>query len=102
MCIRDRHIINGFNQSPFHRSILTAIDINKTFDTVPTFILIQKILQFPLENNDKKWLSNFLTNRFAKVLHKNNLSHSIKLQNGVPQGYILSLLSSSTFSQQTC
>src|SRR5678815_835607 len=107
MCIRDstsltQHIINGFNQSPSHISILTAIDINKAFDTVPTHILIQKILHSLLKNNDKKWLSNFLTNRFAKVFYKNNLSHSIKSQNSAPQGAILSLHFYSTFSLQIC
>ena len=85
-----QHITNGLNQSPSQRSFLIAIDISKAFDTVPRHILIQKILNSPLSNNYKKWLSNFISNRTSQVTIKNKLSKNVKLTNGVPQGAILS------------
>src|SRR5215470_12727900 len=85
-----QHILTGFNQKPPLRTVLTTIDINKAFDTVPRHILIDKILNTDMHTNDKKLLANFLSGRAAKVTQKNSSSKTYRLFNGVPQGAILS------------
>jgi hypothetical protein len=86
-----QRISTGFNQNPPpSRTILTAIDINKAFDTVPRHILINKILDTPISPNDKKIIANFLSNRTGQVIQSKHSSKTYRLYNGVPQGAILS------------
>ena len=66
------------------------MDINKAFDTVPKHLLIKKINNTQLHNNDKRWLANYLNGRQARVMHKHTHSNSKHLNNGIPQGSILS------------
>jgi hypothetical protein len=83
-------IINGLNHTPYHKTILIAIDINKAFDTVPRHNLIHKILQSNIPTNTKKWLANFLSGRTAQIQQNGHKSRTINIRNGVPQGAILS------------
>ena len=84
-------ILDGFNQqAPPLRTVLVAVDISKAFDTVPRYILSNKILNTNFHSNDKKWLTNFLANRQCRVTHNHQISKINKLYNGVPQGAILS------------
>jgi hypothetical protein len=86
-----QRILTGFNQTPPPiRTIMAAIDINKAFDTVPRHILINKILNTNISPNDKKIISNFLSNRTGQVIQGKHKSKTYRLHNGVPQGAILS------------
>ena len=84
-------ILEGLNSpKPAYRSILTAIDISKAFDTVPRHLLIHKILNTHIHTNVKKWLANFLSGRHGYTVYNGKSSRTRHYTNGVPQGSVLS------------
>jgi len=86
-------IATGYNlEKPPARTVLLSLDLNKAFDTVPTPLLIKKLMHTELPINYIKWLANFLTGRTAKVKFQNFLSVKRNFRNGVPQGAVLSPL----------
>jgi hypothetical protein len=86
-----QYILNGFNSTqPHKRTVIAQLDINKAFDTVPRHILMQKIINTDMSNNDKRWLSNFISGRQGRVCILRAKSHFKLLANGVPQGAVLS------------
>jgi hypothetical protein len=84
-------VLTGFNhRSPPLRTVMVTIDLQKAFDKVPRILLSEKIINCDIHNNYKKWLTNLLTNRSAKVSCLRQLSVQRRLPNGVPQGAVLS------------
>ena len=73
-----------------NRTLLAMMDINKAFDTIPKHILQQNVLNTTLHTNDKKWLTNFLSDRTSQTRYKNTKSITLPLYNGLPQGTLLS------------
>ena len=59
------------------------------FDTFPQDDLICKLKRFGLEENSPAWLTSYLTNRTQALCVKDELSHSMPVLSGVPQGSIL-------------
>ena len=65
------------------------LDISKAFDTVSHGILLSKLWHFGISGSLWAWFKNYLTNRYQSVSISNNLSHTLPVVSGVPQGSIL-------------
>ena len=85
------HITTGLNRKrPAQRTVLVAIDLSKAFDTVNHEILIQDILELNLNQHIKRFLSCYLRGRQTYVDFRGSRSKSRKMNQGVPQGGVLS------------
>ncbi len=67
-------------------SLLTLCDLSKAFDSVNHNILINKLIKIKI---DSYWFENYLSDRTQSVRLGNNLSSSLPVTFGVPQGSIL-------------
>ena len=65
-------------------------DFSKAFDMVWRRGLIHKMEEHGIEGRIKSWITDFLTNRKIKVRLGNTLSKEYVLENGTPQGSVLS------------
>ena len=65
------------------------LDISKAFDTVSHGILLSKLRHFGISGSLWAWFKNYLSNRYQRVSINNNLSHTLPVVSGVPQGSIL-------------
>ena len=64
-------------------------NISKAFDTVSHGILLSKLWHFGISDSLWAWFKNYLSNRYQRVSINNNLSHTLPVVSGVPQGSIL-------------
>ena len=65
------------------------LDISKAFDTVSHDILLSKLWHFGISGSLWAWFKNYLCNRYQRVSINSNLSHTLPVVSGVPQGSIL-------------
>ena len=65
------------------------LDYSKAFDSVPHHRLISKLEAFCVLGNLSLWLSNFLSNRFQRVVLNGHLSSWAQVVSGVSQGSVL-------------
>ena len=65
------------------------LDISKCFDTISHHILLQKLRMYGIKNTELEWFSSYLSNRIQAVLCHNELSSSVDITTGVPQGSVL-------------
>ena len=65
------------------------LDISKAFDTVSHGILLNKLWYFGISGSLWAWFKNYLSNCYQRVSFNNNLSHTLPVVSGVPQGSIL-------------
>ena len=67
------------------------LDYSKAFDSVhvPHRRLISKLEAYSVRGNLSLWLSNFLTNRFQRVVVNGSQSDWVNVQSGVSQGSVL-------------
>lgn len=65
------------------------LDISKALDTVSHGILLSKLWHFGISGSLWAWFKNYLSNRYQRVSINNNLSHTLSVVSGVPQGSIL-------------
>ena len=65
------------------------IDLKKAFDTIDHEILIKTLEYYGIRGIASKWLKSYLADRSQVVSINNEVSDSIKLRCGVPQGFIL-------------
>ena len=85
------YIAQGFNQKkPPHRTIVVALDMSKAFDTVNTYILINKLMRTTIPNTILKFISNYIKSRKAYTIYNNATSKQKQFKAGVPQGGVLS------------
>ena len=70
-------------------SLATFIDFSKAFDTVNHKILIKKIKNYGIKNNNLLWLENYLFNRKQSTIVNGKTSDYLQITCGVPQGSIL-------------
>ena len=84
-------------QDDIHKSLQSKsntigifIDLEKAFDMIWRDGLLQKLRNIGINGNMYKWITEFLTNRTIQVRIGNELSGKAKLQNGSPQGSVLS------------
>ena len=64
-------------------------DIAKAFDTVDHTLLVNKLRRFGLNGNILKWFIDYLSGRQQRVLLNGEISKTLPVSSGVPQGSIL-------------
>ena len=67
------------------------LDISECFDTISHHILRKKLRMYRIKNTDLEWFSFYLSNRKQAALCHNELSSSVDITTGVPQGSVLGL-----------
>jgi ribonuclease HI len=85
-------IEDGFEQDPFHRSVLVLLDFSKAFDQVWREKLLVLMHNMGILLQYIRWLYQFLRNRFGKVKFNGSMSKNTQFHQGVPQGSVLSPL----------
>ena len=65
------------------------LDFKKAYDKVDQWVLIQKLASVGFKGNFGKWLSTFIIDRTQAVKIGQNVSSSVKILSGVPQGSVL-------------
>ena len=68
------------------------LDISKAFDRVWHKGLLRKLHNFGIGGNLLKWFSDYLSNRFQRVVINGQCSDWVKVNAGVPQGSVLGSL----------
>ena len=71
--------------------IVVFLDIEKAFDMVWTHGLLQELHNLGLRGNLPTFIKNFLSNRTIQVKIETYLSSKFALENGLPQGSIISV-----------
>ena len=84
-------IDDALNRGP-DRSVLVLLDFSKAYDTVWREKLLMTMLQKGVPVEIVRWLRRFLENRQAKVELHGHRSRCMKLEQGLPQGSVLSPL----------
>ena len=81
------NINNSFQKNHFTLGVF--IDLSKAFDTVDYYILITKIKQYGIQENNIRWFESYLSNRKQYIAHNNESTSFKDITCGVPQGSIL-------------
>lgn len=71
--------------------VLISLDIEKAYDTVWRNYIIRTLMEYNVSGNMLSFIYNFLQNRRMSVSANGCTSEHVILQNGVPQGSILSV-----------
>ena len=83
-------ISDGFNKPrPGSRTILSAIDFSKAFDSVWHPALFHKLISAGLPSCFARWTQSFFSDRRACVIFQNHKSRSFRVRRDVPQGSVL-------------
>ena len=85
-------IEDGFQSKPMQRAVMVLLDYSKAFDTVWRSKLLTSMAAKGVPIEYIKWLYSFLQNRQASVRLHGASSTTVRLQQGVPQGCVLSPL----------
>ena len=72
-----------------HFTLGIFIDLSKTFDTVDHKILISKLKNYGVRENNLKWFERYLNNRKRFVTYNNKYTSFETITWGVPQSSIL-------------
>ena len=72
----DNGLING----------VVFIDLKKAFDTIDHQIILQKLKNYSIDENSLTWFHSYLTDRTQKCWVNGQLSDSVPVACGVPQG----------------
>jgi hypothetical protein len=72
----DHGLVNG----------VVLIDLKKAFDTIDHDIMLLKLENYGVERNCLTWFKSYLTDRTKKCLVNGQLSNSVPITCGVPQG----------------
>ena len=67
----------------------TFIDLSKAFDTISHSVLLEKLSQYGIQDNELNWYTDYLFLRKQNVQFKGVLSEPNPVFTGVPQGSIL-------------
>lgn len=84
----EHHIKEGFCRK--QDTLAVFFDMEKAYDTTWRRVIIDELIERGIEGNMLNYLNNFLTNRKIKIVHKNFTSNPKTLENGIPQGSVLS------------
>ncbi len=68
---------------------VAVLDFTKAFDKVDHRLLLYKLQYYGIRGNTLNWIESFLTNRSQRVVVDGNISNSIEVTSGVPQGSVL-------------
>ena len=77
------------NKNNKKSTISVFCDLRKAFDVVNHKILLEKLKQYGIHDNEFNWFRSYLEGRTQKVKIRNSLSKSALVTTGVPQGSIL-------------
>ena len=75
-----------------HYTVATFIDFSNAFDMLWRRGLLQKLSKLGIRGNMYEWINGFLSDRRVRVRVGNCLSDEYSLENGTPQGSVLSPL----------
>lgn len=81
-------IQNSINHCEYTIGIF--LDFTKAYDMLWKDGLLSKLSKYDIKGNMYKWIENFLTDRTFQVRVSNVLSDRFKLENGTPQGSVVS------------
>ena len=73
------------------QTIGVFFDLEKAYDTTWRFGVIKRLHEIGLRGNMLTFVNSFLSDRYIKVRVGNSLSSSYELEEGVPQGSVLSV-----------
>jgi hypothetical protein len=65
------------------------LDLSKAFDTVNHRLLLRKLAMYGLPDSVVRWIGSFLRDRSLKVRVRDELSDTLPVSSGVPQGSVL-------------
>ena len=65
------------------------LDLSKAFDTVNHSILLSKLLLYGIQQPYIDWFKSYLNKRKQRVYVNGNISDTLPILSGVPQGSIL-------------
>ena len=71
-------------------ALILLIDFRKAFDSIDHTFLHNSLTLFGFGPDIIKWITLFFTNREAQILMGGHMSETIKLEQGVPQGDVIS------------
>ena len=83
-------VSDGFQTRPAKRCVLALLDYSKAYDTVWRNHLFQLMMEKGVSRTIVRWIRRFLCDRKAAVRIDGVISASRKMQQGVPQGAVLS------------
>ncbi len=92
------YLISLFNfvytalEKPNTHVILVLLDLSKAFDLVDYNVLIKRLIEIGICENDVLWVADFLRNRTQCTKHLNSLSNFLPITNSTPQGTKLAVL----------
>ena len=69
--------------------LISYLDFQKAFDTVPHERLLQQLNRYGITGNVNNWIRDYLTDRNQRVRVNGELSNSSRVLSGVPQGSVL-------------
>ena len=84
-CIAD--VLSCINHKP---AIITFLDLEKAFELANPAAILDSLTRKGVKGHLLAWVKNFSTNRFARVRFQGQISQYQPLENGTPQGGILS------------
>ena len=76
--------------APPARTIIVALDMSKTFDTINIHTLIRKLLHTNIPDKIIKFIANHINRRKTYTTYRNQTSSQHQFKTGVPQGGVLS------------
>lgn len=68
------------------------LDFKRAFETIDRNILVKKLNNYGIKNNELKWFESYLNKRFQKTSLNGGLSTAFEVKHGVPQGSVLGTL----------
>ena len=75
----------------FEYMVVVILDIEKAYDMVWAYGLLQELINIGLKGNLPIFIHNFLNNRTIQVKINDFISNKFKIENGLPQGSIISV-----------
>ena len=64
-------------------------DYQKAFDSVPHYPLLERLISLHSNLHLVKWIANYLTSRYQRVVVGGETSNAVSVLSGVPQGSVL-------------
>ena len=78
------------NMNKQHVTLLVLLDLSAAFDTVDHNVLLSRLhSKFGISGTALEWFRSYLNGRSQRVMVQGNLSQSLNLDFGVPQGSCL-------------